>query len=149
MYAEAEGDDARALVLYLQAGALEPGNAEVLRRIGAVFNRLGEHKKALPILKRAVRLEPGEAEGYSELGIALQREGFLGLAEQALRQGVELRPTATALCRLADILWDQKRLEAAVEALNAAVRIDPECREAYICLGLLLRELRKPSPAGR
>ncbi len=77
---------------YEKALTLEPGNAMVIRRAGALAGTLGRFDEAIELDRRAARLDPLSASGQSNLGLHALYAGRLDAAEAAFRKALELNP---------------------------------------------------------
>jgi eukaryotic-like serine/threonine-protein kinase len=75
---------------YKRALELEPGNASVIRRAGALAGTLGRFDEAITLDERAIRLDPLSGPGENNLGLHALYAGKLDLAEAAFRKALEL-----------------------------------------------------------
>ena len=77
---------------YTRALELEPGNASVIRRAGALAGTLGHFDDAIKLDQRGIELDPLSVSGRSNLGLHALYCGRLDLAELAFRKALELNP---------------------------------------------------------
>jgi tetratricopeptide (TPR) repeat protein len=114
----AEASFARAL-------ELAPGNAVVLRRVGALAANLGRIDEGIGLYRRAIEQDPLSAPAYNNLGLALDASDRRPEAEQAYRKALELAPQRiVAHATLALNLLAQGRAdEALTEALQETEEI--------------------------
>jgi TolB-like protein/Tfp pilus assembly protein PilF len=77
---------------YKKALELEPGNATVLRRAGALAGTLGQFDEAIRLDRRAIELDPLSVAARNNLGLHELYAGRLGEAEAAFRKALELNP---------------------------------------------------------
>jgi tetratricopeptide (TPR) repeat protein len=135
---EAEGDDEAALSRFEAALEQEPGCAGAHERIAAVHERAGRVGPAVAALERwAQHADPGEARAACLLRAAeieLGAGGPTPEAERRLRAALEQAPTLTrAATRLATLLWDTGRAEAALEvAERGLASADPASERAAL-----------------
>jgi len=85
-------DWAGADAAYKRALELEPRNASVMRRAGALAGTLGRFDEAIELTQRAVRLDPLNASGRSNLGLFSLYAGRLDEAQVAFNKVLELNP---------------------------------------------------------
>jgi Tfp pilus assembly protein PilF len=122
------GKTAGAVAHYEKALRLKPAFAEAHNNLGnALIDAPGRLEEAISHYQSAVRIKPDYAEAYFNLGIALLKtpdrqhqaeENF----EAALRVRPDLEPARNGL---AAFYAETGRLEAAVEQLEIAVRLNP------------------------
>lgn len=62
LYADRQGDEAKALELALRACALQPGNPMLLDTLGYVLVKNGRPGDGLKVLERALKLQPGNPD---------------------------------------------------------------------------------------
>jgi TolB-like protein/Tfp pilus assembly protein PilF len=77
---------------YKKALELEPGNATVLRRAGALAGTLGQFDEAIRLDRRAIELDPLSVAARNNLGLHELYAGRLDQAEAAFRKALELNP---------------------------------------------------------
>ncbi len=100
----------------------------------------GQTGQAIQLLQLAASAAPDNADVHLHLGRACLSEGRLPLAETALRRCLVLRPDdAPALGALGTALFRLGRQQEAREAVDAALRLDPECRDAQETSALMPR----------
>jgi Tfp pilus assembly protein PilF len=104
--------------LFDRALSVNPRSLMAHHNSGAVLAREGKHGEAVRWYRRGLKYHPRCVELYRGLGISLVA---LGEVDEGLA------------------LW---RLDAAqpIDALQAALRLDPESVEAHLQLGLVLNE---------
>jgi TolB-like protein/cytochrome c-type biogenesis protein CcmH/NrfG len=77
---------------YKRALELEPGNATVVRRAGALAGTLGRFDEAIRLDRRAIELDPLSVAARNNLGLHELYAGRLDEAEAAFRKALELNP---------------------------------------------------------
>ncbi len=106
-----------------------------------IYSEQGDAVAAASELEKAVELRPEFAEAWSDLGSARKLLSDDAGALSAFRRAVSLNSQdAVAQDRLGDQLLDGGAAHQAVEALDAAIRLDP-CNQS--ALNALLRALRQ------
>ena len=88
-----DGDYERALSLYRERAALQPGNGFALRGIALSLMQLGEEEAALAAFDRAVAAEPEMAFAYANRGILQDRMGRYEAAASDYRRALALDPS--------------------------------------------------------
>ena len=86
-------DWAGAEASYQRALALQPGNAGVMRAVGALDRLLGRLDEAIDCYRRAIEIDP--LFGHKHLGLNLYYAGRLEEAKAALEKALEIDPDAT------------------------------------------------------
>jgi len=100
---DTKNQNAGALAVYLEADKLQPGDAEILRRIakqyaqqmadaGTEVHELGD--KALDYAKRAVKADPGNAQAHLSLAIVYGKVSCLKPAKQRMQDSKLIRDEA-------------------------------------------------------
>ena len=110
----AAGDMATAVALYRKAHKAEPGNPEVLGRLGGALLRIGENDQALDIYLRATRIGGGvDAHvGMAKALIALDRpEAAIDRLNEALK-GEESSRVYNAMGVAYDLIGDHGAAQA-------------------------------------
>ena len=81
-----------ATTMYKRALELEPGNAAVIRRAGALDGTLGRFDEAVRLDRRAAELDPLNVSARNNLGLHELYVGRMDKAEAAFRKALELNP---------------------------------------------------------
>ncbi|MGM0576757.1 MAG: tetratricopeptide repeat protein [Myxococcota bacterium] len=106
-----------------RAAELEPGSAEIWRRLGSALRAGGELPAAAEALRRALELDRTPATAYT-LALVEQARGRYGRTADLLRQVLEAEPRhADAAYDLGATLKAMGETEGAVRALERYLRI--------------------------
>lgn len=127
------GKAAPALKLVLER---RPQHFEALVYSGVLENDMGRSEKAVDFLKRAIALRPDAFLPAFALGAIHAGAGQLAKAEALLKRAVQIEENAQALSLLGTIAYERGRLRDAIDALQRAVKIDPDDEDGLFQLGL-------------
>jgi tetratricopeptide (TPR) repeat protein len=97
---------------------------------------------ALASFRRTLELAPRHGLARYNLALVLKRADRLNDAVIELKRAIEIEPRADAHYLLGVIAWQQSDLDRAVDALRAALTIDPSAAGASYTLGAVLRAKR-------
>lgn len=115
--------------------ALAPDEAEAIRLLGMVVQRLGNHFKATECFRRVLAVWPEDADLRIGLGIALFEHGEIDEALTHLRLACKLEPASTsAWFNLGEALGRQAHAEEALATLRRALELDPAHISARLSL---------------
>ncbi len=131
-----EGETERARALLGQVLRKEPDHFEALVYSGVLENEAGRTERAMEALKRAISVKPDAFLPYFALGALHALSGQLARAETFLRKATAIEESAQAWSLLGTIAAERGRLGEAIEALQKAVRLDPEDEDALYQLGV-------------
>jgi serine/threonine protein kinase len=135
--------------------ASNPLAYELYLRAGERISRLNRWDllTAIDMLTKATALEPLFADAWARLAEACvqmavtfeSKPEWFARAEDAIRSALQLDPSnADALCAEGQLLWTPHRCfanEAALNALNRSLAINPGCHQAQVWRGLILLHL--------
>lgn len=117
-----------------------PNNLDVLRTLGKVESRLGQHTQALQLLEKAVALATHDARVHYELALAQADAGELPLALQQVTTAERLQPAMEkAHLNRARILADMNRPIEAEREFSTAAHLMPHDPQIYYYWALLER----------
>ncbi len=138
--AAAKGDKKLAAALYREASDTLPEEAKLAYRWAIVLDSLEDYPTERIALERAVKDDPVNALAHNQLGYVYSKLGEAALAEQQFQQAVKAAPRyVSAWISLAASLATQSKFPEAREAIESALKIDPENKNA--------QELRDSLPA--
>jgi len=119
-----------------RAVKLRPEDASAQRALGEALQQLGRKDEALDTLKEAVRLDDEVAPAWMALGEAYMANNLFGPAADAFRKAAHLRPNPMAWARLGMAAYENGQFEEAIQAAEAAIKMQPGLPEACYVLGL-------------
>ena len=114
----------------------KPQHFEALVYSGVLENDLGHPEKAVEFLKRALAIRPDAFLPAFALGAIHAGSGQLAKAETLLKRAVQIEENPQALSLLGTIAYERGRLTDAIDALQRAVKLDPDDEDGLFQLGL-------------
>lgn len=119
---EAHGRAAAELELLL---AWDSGNASLRRVLAYSYRKTGRYRDAAMLLKRLLKEDPKNIGLLLEFTGCLERSGASALAAEVLRKALPLfRKSAVPRLALGDMLYRERRIEAALDAYREAASAD-------------------------
>ncbi len=114
---------------------LNPSYTTAWVNLGAILNRMGEHRKATDVLRRALQKDRKCAEAYYNMGIAQRAMQMNTMAISAYKEAIKLAPQMIdAHINLGNIYLDMKNIGLALQCFQAALQHKPESAKARRCL---------------
>lgn len=136
---------AEAVELLLRLVADEPNNAEACFQLGTAYDYLDNTARALEWYTRTTEL--AFAQGYvacMQIYAKLNDAGNVThMAEQLLALELPQEDRYKAYLLVAESYWQVKNLDAAEQALRAAIDLDPDDPDAYVELSRLYLDQQK------
>lgn len=119
-----------AVNAYRQVVSLTPAEAPAWYSLGNALSALGRYDEAIEAFREAINLAPDLAWPYNNLGYIFQKLGRPQKAIPLYRQAIDRHPNGHGKA----ISWDNlgnacrvlNNLDEAIEAYQAAARLDPE-----------------------
>jgi Flp pilus assembly protein TadD len=125
------GDNRKAAELYGEASAAQPHDARLAYRLALALGELGDIAGERAALERAIQADPNFVSAQYQLGYLDSREGDNAAAEKQFRLVVEAAPgNLQGWISLAAILGNESRFQEAQEALENALRLEPDSASA-------------------
>lgn len=148
------GDLNAARASFEKLTQLHPSFAGGWVNLGAVLNKLGEHKKAVESLRRAIQKDSRCADAYFNMGIAQKAMNLSTMAISAWREAIRLKPDMfDAHFNLARIYSELKNFGMARKCIQDALKIRPESDRAKKLLATIqtqqVESRKNESPFGR
>ena len=114
---------------------LNPSHTKAWVNLGAILNRMGEHKKATEVLRRALQRDRKCAEAYYNMAIAQRASRMNTMSISAYKEALKLAPDMIdAHINLGNIYMEMKNIGLALQCFQAALRQDPESAKAKRCM---------------
>ena len=132
------GDAAKAAELLERAVQSAPTNAVYWTNLGAAQRDLEQLAAAIQSFRRSTELAPSHPMLLVNLGLALQDSGDRPGAEAAFRQALTVDPSCAEACNELGHLLTFHDPPAAMQALQAALRLRPGFEKAQVNLFVLL-----------
>lgn len=133
---------------FSKAVRIAPDLQQAQSGLGAALLRLGKSKEAIPPLTKATDLDPSDRDAKRLLARAYQDDGQWIAAEKIYRVLVDSDPRDTqSWYHLGMLLYDNTYIEAALEALEKAVQLDPANATAQVYRATALAELGRTAGA--
>lgn len=127
-------------------GSNDPG---VLVELGQLYLAQGRYGDAEESLRRAQSLDPERGDVRTRLGILAFRRGLFVQAEADLRLACEEDPQdALAFLYRGEALNVLGRIDEAFEAVDTALRLNPEHSRTHYLMGILLDRKNRHQEAG-
>jgi hypothetical protein len=129
--AAADGQFEKAVQLYDQAIAFEPGHAETYYKRGNALKRLGKLELAIHSYNQAIEHRPGHAHAFCNRGTAQQELGLTDAALSSYDRAIGL-DTSDAKAHYNRALLMQERFcwREALASYDQAIDIDPSFADA-------------------
>jgi len=123
---------------------LRPEQPEAHNTLGLLLLAAGRNEEAIERFRLALRYDPGYWRAEMNLGLAWERLGDPERAAAHYARALDRAPgSAEPRVRYAALLAGSGRLDAAIEQLEQAIRLDPRDPDTHCALGdLLLRQKR-------
>ncbi len=131
-----DGEAGKAAAALKHVLERRPQHFEALVYAGVLENDLGRPDRAADHLRRALALRPDAFLPAFALGAVHAGTGQLAKAETLLKRAVEIEENPQALSLLGTIAYERGRLSEAIDALQRAVKLDPDDEDGLFQLGL-------------
>jgi tetratricopeptide (TPR) repeat protein len=136
--AAARHDFSGALSWGERARAINPYNANIHAVIGDSLVELGRYREAFAEFQRMIDLRP-DLSTYARVSYAWELQGNLSNAERAMRLALDSAGTpadaAWARYQLAELEWNQGKIDAADRDYRSALQADPSFLPPHAGLG--------------
>lgn len=115
-----------AMASYQELLSTEPKSAELLIRLGMVYQAKGDHTGAVTALKQATQFAPGAPLAHALLAISLEKTHQTEQAIASYQRALQLQPdNPTVLNNLAYLLADKGNSDEALRLVQQALRKFP------------------------
>jgi len=145
---EEAGDLAKAEALYRAAIAAAPGHVRAHLYLGVVLAARDDLDGAIAAYEQVLAIDPPHAFGNYNYARAALLRGYNARAGTLLARALQTKPDfPQALILQSEVLDRLGKPAQAIEALQAALRLEPENAGAWFNLGILLVAERRLDPA--
>jgi tetratricopeptide (TPR) repeat protein len=125
------GDPGKAAALYREALEATPNDALLNYKLSVALDKAGDRAGEHEALQKTVQIDPDMAIAQNQLGYLDSRSGDIASAEAHFRQAVRAAPRfAEAWVNLAATLGMESKFQEAQNAVDTALKLDPENSEA-------------------
>jgi len=133
--AVAQGDNAQARQIYLQALALKADAPDVHYGLATVCFLVNDLQSAAHHFREVTRLDPLRAGAHINLGAVYNRLDMVDDAIQVLRRGIQLDTRRAEGYYNLGLAYRRKRqLDLAIQAYHEATRLNPRMADAHLNL---------------
>ena len=125
---------AEAMGFYAKAIAINPNFAEVYANIGNIYFKQSQWKQAIDYYQKALDANPKLARVYLSLSRGWEKLQEPERALDCLLQALKLEPEIFNIqqhFQLADELLEEGKVEAAIACYKHAIKLEPNCQDAY------------------
>jgi len=135
-----ERDFLRGIELLAEANRRLPRNANILFSLAAMQAKRYDYAAVEKSFERAIEVSPDAGQAFTSAGGRCLGMGYDALAQKYFSRAVEFPdPHPVAWAGLAEVHWRQDRFPEAMEHVERALRLDPECQTALLIHARLLR----------
>jgi len=133
----------------LEAAAEYTDDPAILSELGEIYLGQARYNEAEHWLRRAQRLDPDRVDVRTRLGILAYRRGLYVQAEADLLWACDHDPQdSMAYLYRGEALNQLGRIDEAMEAVEAALRLSPEHPRPHYLMGILLDRKNRNQEAG-
>jgi Flp pilus assembly protein TadD len=143
----ASGDHAQSAAVYAKLVAKGDTNPETRLGYAGELIAAGKKEDAAKVLRDGVAQAGENRDLYAAFGRALAKAGAFDDAVKALDKAIAIKATPDLLTYRALFKRSLKDLPGARADLEAANKADPKFAQAYVYLGEVLEEQKKPADA--
>jgi tetratricopeptide (TPR) repeat protein len=137
-----------AIKAFRTALGLKPDLTDVHESLAFAYLAVGRKEDARTEFKRTIALRPRSPDALIELGLLDAASSHPIKALENLTQAARYRPgDAEIHLLMAKTVWENGALGLAESSLRQAIRVDPDCIEAYYQLGLLYEQMERYADA--
>lgn len=129
-----------AVANYRRALQIKPDMALAHFNLGALLQQQNQLKAAGQHYQKAVELQPDHFQAWGNWGTILQLNGDLTSAAHCYHKVLELQSDARSHFNLGTVRYAQGDHQAAIDAFEQAVTLDPEFADAWNDLGETYRD---------
>lgn len=117
-------------------------NADLYKR-AVGHHQGGQTQQAQKLYEQILAIDPGHHGAIHNLGLICHAMGDIDGAIKLLSQASELKPGDQYLCNLGRVLFDAGKYKQALEALQKALKLNPQYSDTHVNLAAIYIELGK------
>jgi tetratricopeptide (TPR) repeat protein len=127
-----------------EVAARYPADPAAQAVVAQLQYRFGRSQEALDAWEHCLRIDASYLEAYSKMASIAREMGDFAAAERHLRKVLNSSPENAALhLELGEVLLDQSRLDAALDALRMVPTMGPEATAAHVLRGQIYLQQRR------
>jgi tetratricopeptide (TPR) repeat protein len=124
-----------------RASRLDPANRSILMNLGGMHGKCFDYASAERCFEKAVRIAPKKLEALAAAGGQCREFGNYEMSESYFKRAAEQKEaTPEILIRLAEIYERLRRMNAAAELIDRALRLNGACAAALLARARLERQ---------
>jgi len=118
-----------------------PANPTFDLQLADALSSAHRFSSALPVYRDALKLDPKSATVLERLALCLSQMANAAAAESALNRALEISPDANRWVLLGEVRVRQGKLHEALEAFEAAMKLDPRMPDSFATAGAIAYEM--------
>jgi len=135
------GEDKTALAKLNEANLKEPGNAEILFKLGFISAKIGDSEKAIRYYKQSLDIDKNDEVIHNSLASVYRSEGEFASAKMHLNDSLSINDqNPITHYNYANLMMDMKNEDVARDMYAKALDLDPDFKEAREELDKLNKE---------
>jgi tetratricopeptide (TPR) repeat protein len=124
-------DEQKALSLLNEANLKEPGNAEILFKLGFISAKVGDNSNAITYYKQSLDVDKNDEFVHNSLASVYRSEGEFASAKMHLNDSLALNDTSpVTYYNYGNLMVDMGNEDVAAEMYTKALELDPELEQA-------------------
>jgi len=135
-----------AIRSFSQALAINPNSAKILAKLGYCLVAEGRVDEAITTYQKALQLNPNLGDIYLRMGYLLNQQNRWEEALDCWLKVAKIAPkslSAESFVELGNFHFTQGRLELASACYRQSISLKPDCKLAYLQLGVVLKKQGK------
>lgn len=135
-----------AIRSFSQALAINPNSAKILAKLGHCLAAEGRLDEAITTYQKALQLNPNWADVYLRIGNLLSQQNRWEEALDFWLKIAKIAPkslSAESFVNLGNFHFTEGRLELAMACYRQSISLKPDCKLAYLNLGVVLKKQGK------
>jgi Flp pilus assembly protein TadD len=127
------GEDKTALAKLNEANLKEPGNAEILFKLGFISAKIGDNENAIRYYKQSLDVDSSDEFVHNSLASVYRAQKEYASAKMHLNDSLDLNDkNPVTYFNYANLMIDMKNEDVAEDMYAKALQLDPEFEEAKV-----------------